>query len=609
MSNLWSMYDFEKAIANGDTETLRAIAENRPVTPPVSLLTREAISGGGKEGKESKGKLLDSSKQPTTEYTAGTKYDGDYAENDPIPTGGFEAMEFKTPAHVLAFFNDDIQSGSVSLHKWQAEVCKDLAPEIRPTSLHPMKYFLVAANGSGKDAFVIAPFAIWFILCKIKSRVIITSSSGTQLTAQTELYIKSLAERVNAKLGQPIFKIRQRYIRCNTSGSEIRMFATDEAGKAEGYHPMEPNREMAIVKNESKSISEEIHKALKRCSGFNYWLEISSTGAPRGAFYRAVTRWPNGRRITSIECPHISDEEREEDKVDLGETSAEYRSKHLALFTSVDGECVIPSAIHEVCLNAPPKIDFPLWQKRVGIDLAAGCDENCVTIVKGTRVLKEYAFAEKDTTITTSKIDRFLMDNGIAKDSEFIFADDGGVGHAIIDNLCKMGWRIHRVHNQGAAYNKRQYGNKGGELWFRAKRIIEERMMDIRVLSDKTHDQLINRRYKQPAGGRLFLQPKKEAKAEGFNSPDRADAFILSLTGLTIADFLDEKKVKDVEERPARKQLKTSQEVVEYYEGVTFQEYEMQQEGFTGKKVRGSLTMALKLTTGNNSESKYNYDN
>lgn len=603
----YSIHDFEDAMSRGDVEKLRAIAEDKklPASQPVNPLTKKKLDPVPLDSQVSSPVP---SKQST--HTGPSKYDGDFAESEPKPVGGYEAMAFKSPAHVLAFFNEDIQSGVVSLHKWQAEVCKDLAPEVKPSSLHPLKYFLVAANGSGKDAFVIAPFAIWFVLCKVEARVIITSSSGTQLTAQTELYIRQLAEKVNNKLGQPIFKIRQRYIRCNTTGSEIRMFATDEAGKAEGYHPMNPNCEMAIIKNESKSISEDIHKALKRCSGFNYWLEVSSTGAPRGAFHRAATRWPNGRRITSLECPHISDEEREEDKVDLGEGSAEYRSKHLALFTSVDGECVIPSAIHEVCLNAPPSIDFPSWPKRVGIDLAAGCDENCITIVKGTRVLKEYAFAEKDTTVATTRIDRFLVDNSILKDSEFIYADDGGVGHAIIDNLCKLGWRINRIHNQGAAYNKRQYGNKGAELWFRVKRIVEEKMIDIRALSEKTHDQLINRRYKQPAGGRLFLQPKKEAKAEGFNSPDRADAFILSLTGLTIADFLDEKKVKDVETKPTRKRLNSSDEVQTYYEGVTFQEYEMiQGTPSSGKKIRNSLTMALGLGSETVEESKFNYDN
>jgi hypothetical protein len=573
-------------------------------TPPVSESSRE-----GSTGSVSVSPLENETVEGNVHALSSTpKYAGDYADEEPVPTGGYQAIAFRTPAHVLAFFNDDIASGRISLHKWQAEVNIELSPLEPPTSLHPLRYYLVAANGSGKDAFVISPFAIWFILSKIRSRVIITSSSGTQLTAQTETYVKSLAEAVNRNLGQSVMKIRQRYIRCNTSGSEIRMFATDESGRAEGYHPLEPGREMAIIKNESKSISEEIHKALKRCTGFNYWLEVSSPGIPHGAFYRAVTSWPNGRKVTSYDCPHISEEERESDRVDLGEHSAEYRSKHLAEFTSVDGESVIPTTMLEECKLAPPSFDFPSWPKRVGIDLAAGCDETCITITKGVKVLKEKAFAEKDTMVSVDTIERTLMEQGISKNHEHIYADDGGVGRGIIDNLARRGWDIKRVLNNAAAYNKKQYGNKGAELWFRVKRLIEEKFFDVTGLSQKTMEQLSTRKYKQPSGGRLFLQPKREAKAEGFNSPDRADAFVLALTGLTIQDFLSEKDSKEVVSKNNRHRMNSNQEVEEFYQDITFKEYEMNQEDTVqanrDMKARGSLQVALGLNP-KQSESKY----
>lgn len=538
------------------------------------------------------------------------KYDGDFAEDEAPPDGGFQKLDFPTPGHVLTFFNDDIASGATKLHKWQAEVNVELASEGRkPTSQNPLKYFLIAANGSGKDAFVIAPFAIWFIISKIRSRVIITSASGTQLTAQTENYIKALAERVNLKLRHPIFKIRQRYIRCNISGSEIRMFATDEAGKAEGYHPMEPNAEMAIIKNESKSIAEDIHKALKRCSGFNYWLEISSPGAPHGAFYRAATSWKTGRRITSYDCPHISESEREEDKIDLGESSAEYRSKHLALFTSIDSEVVIPTMLVDALLISPPAFTFSSWPKRIGIDIAAGGDETVLVITQGTKILLEKWLVEKDTTVTIRWIDTVLRDNGIAKEHEFIYADDGGIGHAVIDSLNgDYGWSIKRVLNQSAAYNRKRFGNRGAEMWFNVKRIFEENMFDIRGISGKCKDQLCNRKYKQQEGGRLFLQSKRQAKADGFNSPDRADALILAFCGLTIEDFIGETKTKE-DTAPKRKRLNTTEDVETYYDGITFKEYEMIQGSVEQKrKAKGSLQVALGIGS-TTKEDKYGLNN
>src|SRR5690606_11698247 len=100
--------------------------------------------------------------------------------------------------------------------------------------------------------------------------------------------------------------------------------------------------------------------------------------------------------------------------------------------------------------------------------------------------------------------------------------------------LVRRGWHINRVLNQSAAINKKNYGNKGAENWYRVKRIFEEGFFDVRSVSSITQEQLYNRRYKQAlTGQRIFLESKKEAKANGRPSPDRADALILCFTGLT----------------------------------------------------------------------------
>lgn len=522
-------------------------------------------------------------------------YDADVVDNDHEPDGGYQVLlpALDNPAKFLAFFTREIADGLVKVYPWQKEINEALAPNPPPTSQHPLKYYLVAANGSGKDAFVIAPFVAWFCFSKIQSRCIITSSSGGQLTAQTETYIKNLCESVNKFFNTTVFRIRQRYIKCLATGSEIRMFATDEAGKAEGYHPIKPNAEMAIIKNESKSIAEDIHKALKRCSGYNYWLEISSPGTVSGAFYYAVTKgdWGSGRKVTSFECPHISDSEREDDKIELGEDSAEYRSKHLAEFTSTDVEVVIPLNIVQRCKSNPPRNKIIGWEKRIGIDLAAGGDETCCTLSQGAKAINEYAFREKDTTITAERIERWLIDVAqVPKDHDHLYADDGGIGHAIIDMLVRRKWNIKRVLNQSAAKNKRRFGNRGAEMWFSVKRILEECVFDITSLSEKTINQLGTRKYKQVEGGRMFLQSKKQAKAEGMASPDRADAFILSMCGLSILDFVD--AVVSAEEDKSRIKLLTADAVAEYYENEVYGGNASDQ-NLLKKRANGSLQIVL----------------
>lgn len=549
--------------------------------PPENILSKEEI------------KPSDEKEQATS---PNTPYPGDVEDDSKPLHDQYQKLDYPDPASVVEFFDDSVNQGFVTLYPWQVEIAEFLGSQ-KATAQHPCKYCLIASNGSGKDLFVIAPFAIWFCLCKIKSRVIITSSSGVQLTAQTEAYVKSLAEKVNKYFGAEVFIIRQRYLKCRLSGSEIRMFATDEAGKAEGYHPIEPNREMAIIVNEAKTVSEAIHSALRRCTGYNYWLEISSAGQLKGFLYRAFCTWPNTKVISSYDCLHVSRDEIEKDKQDLGENSALFRSIHLGLFTNIGGEVIISSELVDKLLLTPPIINHSIEGTRVGIDLAAGGDENVIVIFKDNRFYKEYFFREVDTTITAEEIDRILKKEGISKSHEHIYADDGGIGHATIDMLNNKEdkkWNIKRIRNEWAAINKKNYGNRGAENWYRIARLIEEKIIDLTGISDKLKEQLTSRRYKKTeTGGRIFLQSKKEAKAEGYPSPDRADALILALTGISIGDIINKPPTEN--SRPLVKRY-TPEELEQYIDDQSFGQHESD---LYSKRTHGSLQVAISNSISN----------
>lgn len=538
--------------------------------------------------------------QQAYSYHGNTKYEGDLFDHTATPLRSkYECFKFDDASDLLFAYDDHLNAGAYTLHPWQIKMHMDMA-SAKGTSNNPHKVCLVAANGSGKDAIIAAPFAVWFIFSKIQSRVIITSSSGTQLTSQTEPAIRQLCEKINAFHGEEIFRIRQRYITCRLSGSEIRMFATDEAGKAEGYHPIVPGAEMAILVNEGKSVSEEIHGALRRCTGYNYWLEYSSPGEPIGFFYKAFTTWKHTVRVTSMDCAHLSEAEREQDKLDLGEHSALYRSKHLALFTSLGGQVIITQELLDKLIAAPPRYDLSAWPDRIGIDLAAGGDENAICRTRGNKVIREITFRDKDTTLTADRIDLELTAMKLPKDHPHLYADDGGVGHAIIDMLVRKGWAIKRIMNQWPAINKKNFGNRGAENWFRVNRILEEMLFDVTNLSDKTREQLVSRRYKQQlTGARIYLEAKKEAIADGRPSPDRADAFILSLTGLTVDDFINAKPVdSNGEVKTDETLLKGNKALGEYYdENITygiFNGIDVTKSRKTNKRIHSSLDAAMR---------------
>ena len=525
-------------------------------------------------------------------------YPGDSQDNTGPLRGEWQKLDFPDPSLFLAFYDRSIADGIVTLHKWQTEF-HEFCAAAKPTSQDPLRYCLLTCNGSGKDAFIIAGWCLWFSVTKIRARYIITSASGVQLTGQTENYIAALARKVNDYHGCEIFRIRQRYIKCLLSGSEIRLFATDEAGKAEGYHPLEPNAEMCIIVNEAKSVVPEIHGALRRCTGFNYWFEISSAGEPSGDFYKAYCNWKHTKRITAYDCTHISRSEIEQAKSDLGESSALFRSIYLALFTSLSGQTVIPQKLVEdlLALFSREKPEHTAFDDdRIGIDLAAGGDENTIFFCNGNKCKKEVAFREVDTEITAERIDKELKSYGILKTCKYIYADDGGVGRAIIDKLIRMGWFVNRVLNQTPAIAKKLYGNKGAENWYRFSRILEERFFDVTTISPLCREQLYTRHYKTTSSsGRLFLESKKEAKAEGRPSPDRADGLILAYTGITIDDFLTlNKPDKSKIDNRQKDRFSTMNDAFEHYENeVVYAQFNPDKKQTSTGKIKGSLSVAL----------------
>lgn len=479
-------------------------------------------------------------------------------DQDPTPTAGYETLDFlESSAELLAFFDPAINSGKTILYPWQLEISEQLC-KAKPTGLHPYKFCLCAANGSGKDAFVIAPWSLWFILTKVRAQVIITSASGVQLSTQTEAYISGLAEKINGWWaaqtgGDTLLKVRKRHISCPRSGSRIILFATDEEAKAEGFHPLEANAEMAIIVNEAKSVIPEIFRALKRCTGFNYWLNVSTPGEPLGDFHYSWDNWPNRRKVTYYDClNHQSPEEFESDKKELGEHSHLFRSKWLAEFTFVGGRYVISQERLEL-LKANRKEIKIIGQSdiaRIGLDIAlsGNGDETVASVWKGNKQLAQILRKHQDATVLADSLDiAFKTDLKLnpANDNYVIFGDDGGVGRAVLDILRKKGWRIVRVLNQTTAKNKKLYKNRGAELWYKFARFIEQKLL-VFVEDEKLEKQLASRKYKESSAGldKLQLESKPDMKAAGFPSPDRADAAVLAFTDVSLDMLLDKIKAE-----------------------------------------------------------------
>jgi hypothetical protein len=458
----------------------------------------------------------------------------------------------KNPLTMLTFYDESIQLGAATLgkegtvlNKWQKEMLLYLGKEHKKDDAAIMAQ-LLAANGSGKTKYILAPFAIWMAMRYSTSLTVITTASGKQLDEQALLFCTRLANSINlfhkGEFPEDVFTCQYRKIICNLNDSRINFFATDDVGKAEGWHPITDSGKFAIIVDEGKTVTDGIYEAIENCIGFTHRIDISSAGSSNGQFHG---NWNNHeldgiifkKRVTAFDCGHIKQQDIETRIKKYGLHHPRIRNSVFSEFTSADEQVVITRELLIKSASLCSRF-YDFGPLRAGLDLAAGGDENSISVWRGNKEIASKHWVKKDTVEAVNDIILFLKSFKGELKEENIYADDGGVGRPMLDILKHSGFNVNRVWNQSRAFDFTHYANKATEYWWNFKRFIEE--YQVLFLKNEKGDidptlltQLSNRYYKQQdSSGKVILESKQKAKSEGHPSPDRADAVILAWSPL-----------------------------------------------------------------------------
>ena len=454
---------------------------------------------------------------------------------------------------------------------------------------------VVANNGSGKSQYVLAPCAIWVAVAFNRSLGYVTSASAAQLDTQTERFIDYLANKMNVwhrkELGETedVWRIVKRSKQFLPNNSLIDLFATDEPRKAEGKHPLPGGREFAIFVDEGKSIEENIYGAIDRCTGATRRLDISSAGGCFGHFYDICTKSELGwwhRKIKYTDTPHVKNKELEQAILKYGINDPLVRSIYFSEFTSVDDSTVVTRETWDKCkqfFDDSRIISIGDNSNRMGVDLSGGGDESVCSIWRSNVQIAIEAFRFYDTAQGAKEV-MSIQDKYGVKDHNVNIEFDG-FNRGIVDSLADKGRNYNKVLANGKAFDSARYSNRMTELWFELKRYVEEGY--ISFLPDITQkNQFIGRYYKRSLlNSKIQLEAKKEARAKGHPSPDRADAAVLAWANMPLIDEFIDKNVgasaRDILERSKPKYGKrvAESEVSEYLDNLAYGE-----ESFFGNK-------------------------
>jgi hypothetical protein len=162
----------------------------------------------------------------------------------------------------------------------------------------------------------------------------------------------------------------------------------------------------------------------------------------------------------------------------------------------------------------------------IGVDPArGGVDKSTIIRRKGRHAYKCDSFQGLDTMQLVGKI-KMIIDR---EHPNKVFIDCIGIGAGVVDRLQEMGYEcVVGVNVARAANNPDQFLNLRAELWSEMRDWFNQDM-PVQIPDDpELQKELCGLGYEYNSSGRLVIESKKDAKKRGMNSPDKADALMIT---------------------------------------------------------------------------------
>lgn len=194
---------------------------------------------------------------------------------------------------------------------------------------------------------------------------------------------------------------------------------------------------------------------------------------------------------------------------------------------SPDQFIVIPAALIETLQGASHFV--PFTKRIISCDPATGGDECVIYVWENTKIIDEKILHLNDTMKITGE----LMILSSKHNTNDFAIDTIGVGKGIVDRLNELKKNVISINSAEEANDKERFYNRRAEMWWHCLEQIQQREIEY-FTDDQIKKELSSVRYKVVnSNGKIQIEPKEETKKRLGKSPDRADAFIYGIWGLS----------------------------------------------------------------------------
>jgi hypothetical protein len=214
-----------------------------------------------------------------------------------------------------------------------------------------------------------------------------------------------------------------------------------------------------------------------------------------------------------------------------GEGSVLWTSKVEAEFPTVSEDTLFTPAVISTAIATDLSRRAAKTLGYDGMDVARlGADETVIYSNRNGLVRLRGRWAKFDSMETVGKFIALHGQPAVPGSIPPTLIDvTGGTGAGPFDRLREMGYPVFAFNASEKALNPAKFLNRRAECYWEAKEAMEAGVVDIDALDEDLQQELLEHKFKYNSTGRIQIESKEEISRRLGRSPDRADAFVLSL--------------------------------------------------------------------------------
>lgn len=393
---------------------------------------------------------------------------------------------------------------------------------------------MVSGHGVGKSA-VASWIATHHLLTRYPQKTVVTAPSSPQLFDVLFAEIKAWIGRMKPEL-QALVEVKGERIelkaRPETSFITARTSRPDQPEAIAGIH----SENVLILADEASGIPEKVFEAGSgSMSGHTATTlllgnPVRSSGLFFDTHHKLKDKWWT-IRVSCEDSPRVSKDYIDDMRTRYGERSNAFRVRVLGLFPLADDDTVIPWDLVESAQNrevqANPRAPI-VW----GLDVARFGNDATALVKRQANVVFEVprTWRALDTMQTAGRImAEWEATSPDARPVE-ILVDVIGIGAGVCDRLRELGLPARGVNVSESPAMGDRFRNLRAELWWQAREWLGK--LDCRLpQAEGLAKELVTPKYSITPTGKIQVESKDDMKKRGFESPNEADAFILTFAG------------------------------------------------------------------------------